>query len=121
MTRLAPIGPVSRLLLRIAGRGGVRAGASAGGASDRELRSPEQRLLDVVARYGRIGASKRADSGQTSSATAAGVRTVAPTEPSGEFAPTWVRRLAVPSSAPDEPAASPASARPRSPRRPRRP
>ncbi len=57
-----------------------------------DLRLPEQRLLDVAARYGRMAIGDRPPtSGQ--SAAAKGVRIVAPTDPSDAGAPVWVRRL----------------------------
>lgn len=123
MTRFAPIDPVRRLLARIVGRDRARGAADVGRATDRALQSPEQRLLDVVARYGRIGATEDAGTRHASNAAAAGVRTVAPTEPSDAVAPAWVRRLADPStSAGDQAATAAGPARPPvRPRRPRRP
>ena len=122
MSRFAPIDPVRRLLARIVGRDRARDAAGSGRATDRELQSPEQRLLDVVARYGRIGAAEDAGSRHVSNAAAAGVRTVAPTDPSDAVAPAWLRRLAEPSPTDDEPAAvATGPARPPGgPRRPRR-
>ena len=122
MTRFAPIDPVRRLLARIVGRDRARDTTGSGRAADRELQSPEQRLLDVVARYGRIGAAEDAGSRHVSNAAAAGVRTVAPTEPSDAVAPAWIRRLAEPSSTDGEPAgiASGPAQPPVGPRRPRR-
>jgi hypothetical protein len=86
-----------------------------------DLRLPEQRLVDAAARYGRMLAGdgrirRRAD------AAAAGVRTVAPTDPSETGQPVWVRRLADPggsgskpadpsAAATDEPAATALAAR----------
>jgi hypothetical protein len=124
VARLAPIDPVRRLLARFFGRGPVRGAARADPARDRAGQSPEQRLLDVVARHGRIGATEDGHSRQVSAAAAAGVRTVAPTEPSDDVAPAWVRRMAGPGAATGEPAATATdpAARPQGgPRRPRRP
>lgn len=57
-----------------------------------DLLLPEQRLLDIAARYGRVAIGDRPPTtGQ--SAAAAGVRVVAPTDPSDAGAPVWVRRL----------------------------
>jgi len=57
-----------------------------------DLRLPEQRLLDVATRYGRLAVGdKPPATGPT--AAAAGVRIVAPTDPSDAGAPVWVQRL----------------------------
>ncbi|MDP9482338.1 MAG: hypothetical protein M3P84_03855 [Chloroflexota bacterium] len=120
MTRIAPIDPLRRFFVRIVGR---RPSPGALGADREWQTTPEQRLLDVVARHGPIGAARAAGARRASGAAAAGVRTVAPTEPSDEFAPTWVRRMADPGPADTEPVATAAEAtRPQGgPRRPRPP
>ena len=58
-----------------------------------DARLPEQRLLDAAARYGRILANE-GQSRRRTDATAAGVRTVPPTDPADAGKPVWVRRLA---------------------------
>jgi hypothetical protein len=104
MTQSGPTDPLRRLLARIAGRGQPADAASPGQSPNREFESPEERLLGIVARYGPSGANEEADARQVSNAAASGVRTVAPTELSDAFAPTWVRRLVEPSPIADEPA-----------------
>lgn len=122
MGRFAPIDPVRRLLARIVGREQAHDAGRADEATDREAQSPERRLLDVVARYGPASAAEEAGSRQVSRAAAAGVRTVAPTDPSDAVAPAWLRRLAEPGTTDDQPAAvaTDAARPPGGPRRPRR-
>jgi len=71
-----------------------------------DLRLPEQRLLDVAARYGWLSVGEPQSAGQP--ASAAGVRIVAPTEPSEAGAPVWVRRLGERDAAATPPAETPA-------------
>lgn len=122
MTRPTPMDPVRRLLARITGRD--RPGGSGGSdrVTDRELQSPEQRLLGVVARHGPRAAGGDDGSGPLSNAAASGVRTVAATDPSDGVAPAWLRRLNEPPGAEGEQAVATADATrpPLGPRRPRR-
>jgi hypothetical protein len=96
MTRSTSIDPLRRLLARIASRRRDVRLPSTDWRTDREAQSPEQRLLGVVARYGRGGSLGDIRARQLSNAAAAGVRTVAPAELSDQFEPTWVRRLSEP-------------------------
>ena len=86
-------GPVRRLLARITPDPARKAAAPSNDpAPGGDLRLPEQRLLDVATRYGRLAVGDRPPTtGQT--AAAAGFRIVAPTDPSDAGTPVWVRRL----------------------------
>jgi hypothetical protein len=119
----APTDPARRFIDRILRRRPRSARPTGPADPPPDLRLPEQRLIDASARYGRIptadGPSRRTD------AAAAGVRTLAPTDPADAGAPVWVRRLAEPvagRSDPGEPAsASAQSSHPSgAARRPRR-
>jgi hypothetical protein len=119
----APSDPIRRLVTRLLRRRPPSSRPPGPEDGPPDLRLPEQRLIDASARYGRIatadGPSRRTDS------AAAGVRTVAATEPADAGAPVWVRRLAEPAAErtdPGEPipASTGSSSQPGAARRPRR-
>ncbi len=84
-------GPVRRALARLV-PDGAAPGSSARANAAPDVRLPEQRLLDVAARYGRQAVGEHPPS-NGKSAAAAGVKVVPPTDPSEAGAPAWVRRL----------------------------
>jgi hypothetical protein len=121
----AAFSPVRRLLVRTFGRGQSAGGLGEDPSSDIKLISPEQRLLGVVARYGKGARNAQVvaadDAGSRQASNGAAVPAL-PVDGSDGFAPTWVRRLADPGPAETEPTAVPeARTRPAGPRRPRRP